>query len=975
MSDKMIGLLASELKKEPQEIIELVKKMIDDGEKFSFKIVDLKSITKIEPSDETKIRERLKNLDVDEKSKEKIVTKDGKKIKVRAKKEQDLKNEVEETKEDKKYERELKVDINEKINDKKIINENNTTHSEEQYKEQEMKEVIIEHKKESVITQENLVNTETEEIKIERTVTKQEEMNQKVEKIQTEEVKKDFHKNQNSNNQNNQTTNTQNSNTQNESNKNEKRDDFKNKKDDFRNRNYNNNGNNNNNNKSNSEKIIDKETIASLEAAQLPNKENRKALKMSKKKIIDIKDIDSDSTDKKIDKKLLPKSVVKVKETEAEIEAKKKKATKNEAKKLQKNKILVYNVTDIAEDEEGSVERRKEKKVKKEFKKTEITVPKASKRVIKVEGNSISVAQLANEMDLKSAKVIQELFKQGMAVTVNQYVDIDIATIVANEFGYEIKQVAFDVDAVLKSSHQTSELGIEYTHRAPIVTVMGHVDHGKTKLLDAIRKTNVIDTEAGGITQHIGAYSVDTPKGKITFLDTPGHEAFTAMRARGANITDIVILVVAADDGIMPQTVEAIRHAQAAKVPIIVAINKIDKPSASIDRIKEELTKYNLVSEEWGGDTMICKVSAKQNIGIEELLETILLQAEVLELTAQIDKMAIATIVEAYLDKGKGPVTNAIVREGTLKVGDSVVAGSSFGHVRAMFNDKGEPLESAGPSIAVSILGMHDVPDVGQTLNATKEEKTAKNIAEHFAMKQREEDLKKRATVSAENLFEHLKENEAKELKIIVKADVQGSVEAVKNILTRITNSEVKINVILASVGAIIENDINLSIASRALIIGFNVRPTAVALDLADKNGVQIRLYSIIYDIENDVKRLSVGLLDPLIKEVYLGKATVREVYNIPKVGIITGCIVSHGKISRDANVRLIRDNIVLSDDKIKSLKRFKDDAKEVKEGFECGIGLAKSIDIKVGDIIECYTLQEEERQYKEDNTNINGKR
>ncbi len=607
--------------------------------------------------------------------------------------------------------------------------------------------------------------------------------------------------------------------------------------------------------------------------------------------------------------------------------------------------------------------RRGKKKVKKVFKTTEITVPKASKRIIKLTNETIVIADLAKEMNIKAATLIQNLFKLGVMATINQVIDIDTSTLLANELGYEIQLEKFDAEKIIESKIEDKDLNLERKERAPIVTVMGHVDHGKTKLLDAIRQTNVIDSEAGGITQHIGAYRVETDGGYVTFLDTPGHEAFTSMRARGANVTDIVILIVAADDGIMPQTVEAINHAQAAKVPIIVAINKIDKPGINISKIKEELTAYNLVSEDWGGDTIICEISAKQKIGIENLLENILLQAEMLELTAAEDIPAKATVIEAFIDRGRGAVTNALIQEGHLRVGDFVVAGEIYGKIRALFDDKGNKINYAGPAVPVSILGLSGVPLAGEPLLATSDEKTAKQIATHYSNKIREEELKRKSTLSAENLFDQLKENEMKELRIVVKADVQGSVEAVKAVLVRLSNEEVKVNVIHAAVGAILENDINLALASNALVVGFNVRPATRVRELADKNGIEIRLYSIIYNMEEEVSRLTKGMLEPVIKEVLLGTAEVLTTFNIPKIGTIAGCMVKKGKILRNSSVRVIRDSVVIADDTLKSLKRFKDDAKEVKEGFECGLGLQKYNDIKIGDIIESYILEEQKQE------------
>ena len=495
--------------------------------------------------------------------------------------------------------------------------------------------------------------------------------------------------------------------------------------------------------------------------------------------------------------------------------------------------------------------------------------------------------------------------------------------------------------------------------RAPVVVVMGHVDHGKTSLLDAIRKANVTKSEAGGITQHIGAYRVPVGDGEITFLDTPGHEAFTTMRARGAQVTDIAILVVAADDGIKPQTVEAISHAKAAGVSIIVAINKMDKPTANPDRVKEQLTQHEILPEEWGGDVPCMPISALTGEGIQELLEMVMLVADMKELKANPDRAAKGTVIEARLDKGRGPIATILVQNGTLNIGDSIVAGTTVGRVRAMTNDRGELVKSAGPSVPVEITGLDDVPTGGDIFNAVSDERLGRQLVEQRRSQQKEERFNAQTKVTLDNLFDQMQEGQMKELKIIVKADVQGSFEAVKQSLEKLSNDEVRVRVIHGGVGAISESDVMLASASNAIIIGFNVRPDAVAKAEAEQAGVEMRMYRVIYDAINDVSDAMKGMLAPKVREVALGEAQVRQVYKISSVGTVSGCRVTSGKITRDAQLRLVRDGIVICEDAIASLKRFKDDAKEVAEGYECGITLQKFSDVKEGDVFECFKLEE----------------
>jgi translation initiation factor IF-2 len=598
--------------------------------------------------------------------------------------------------------------------------------------------------------------------------------------------------------------------------------------------------------------------------------------------------------------------------------------------------------------------RKKEKERELSVKKTEITVPKAIKRIIKI-SESITVGELAKRMGTKANDLIRNLMKIGLMATINQPLDYDTASIIASDFGYEIENVAVDLDEMLESVPDAPESLVK---RPPVVTIMGHVDHGKTSLLDAIRETNVIAGEAGGITQHIGAYDVELKGRKITFLDTPGHAAFTAMRARGAKVTDIVILVVAADDGVMPQTREAINHSKAAGVPIIVAINKIDKPEAKPEKIKQELMEFGLVSEEWGGETIFVEVSAKKRTNLEELLEMILLQADVMELKANPDKIARGVIVEAKLDRGRGPVATVLVQEGTLNVGDYFVSGVHYGRVRAMQNERGSKIPLAGPSMPAEVIGFTGVPDAGDTFVVLADEKQAKEIAMYRQQKTRETELAKTSKLSLEQLYEKIQKGEVKELNVVVKGDVQGSVEAIGESLRKLSTDAIRLVIIHASVGAITETDVNLAAASNAIVLGFNVRPEVKAQALAEKEGVDIRLYNIIYDAVDDIKKAMEGLLEPTLREKQLGHAEIREVFSVPKHGNVAGCYVLDGKMVRNMPVRLLRDNVVIYEGKMGNLRRFKEDVKEVASGYECGISLENYNDIKIGDIIEAYEIE-----------------
>ena len=572
--------------------------------------------------------------------------------------------------------------------------------------------------------------------------------------------------------------------------------------------------------------------------------------------------------------------------------------------------------------------------------------------------DEITVGELALRLKATAAEVIKKLFMMGTMVTVNDVIDFDTASLAAMEFHAKVeKEVVVTIEERIIDDSEDDDDNL--VTRAPVVVVMGHVDHGKTSILDAIRHANVTSTEAGGITQHIGAYRVNVNGNDITFLDTPGHEAFTTMRARGAQVTDIAILVVAADDGIMPQTVEAINHAKAAGVSIIVAINKMDKISADPERVKQQLTEYGLVPEEWGGDVPVIPVSAHTKEGLDDLLEMVTLVAEIKELKANPDRPAKGTVFEARLDKGRGPIASVLVQTGTLRVGDIIVAGTAVGRVRAMTNEKGEKVKEAGPSFPVEITGLDDVPSGGDIFNAVSDERLARELVEQRKEKQKEEQWGNQTKVTLDNLFDQMQLGEVKELKVIVKADVQGSVEAVRQSLEKLSNDEVRVNVIHGGVGAIRESDVMLASASNAIIVGFNVRPDPVAAENAERDGVDMRLYRVIYDCIEEIQSAMKGMLAPKVREVELGRVECRTTYKITNVGIVAGSYVLSGKAVRGADVRVVRDGIVIADDKIASLQRFKDSVKEVAAGFECGITLERFSDLKDGDIFEVYEMQE----------------
>ena len=572
--------------------------------------------------------------------------------------------------------------------------------------------------------------------------------------------------------------------------------------------------------------------------------------------------------------------------------------------------------------------------------------------------DEITVGELALRLKATAAEVIKKLFMMGTMVTVNDVIDFDTASLAAMEFHAKVeKEVVVTIEERIIDDSEDDDDNL--VTRAPVVVVMGHVDHGKTSILDAIRHANVTSTEAGGITQHIGAYRVNVNGNDITFLDTPGHEAFTTMRARGAQVTDIAILVVAADDGIMPQTVEAINHAKAAGVSVIVAINKMDKIGADPERVKQQLTEYGLVPEEWGGDVPVIPVSAHTKEGLDDLLEMVTLVAEIKELKANPDRPAKGTVIEARLDKGRGPIASVLVQNGTLRVGDIIVAGTAVGRVRAMTNEKGEKVKEAGPSFPVEITGLDDVPSGGDIFNAVSDERLARELVEQRKEKQKEEQWGNQTKVTLDNLFDQMQLGEVKELKVIVKADVQGSVEAVRQSLEKLSNDEVRVNVIHGGVGAIRESDVMLASASNAIIVGFNVRPDPVAAENAERDGVDMRLYRVIYDCIEEIQSAMKGMLAPKVREVELGRVECRTTYKITNVGIVAGSYVLSGKAVRGADVRVVRDGIVIADDKIASLQRFKDSVKEVAAGFECGITLERFSDLKDGDIFEVYEMQE----------------
>ena len=679
-----------------------------------------------------------------------------------------------------------------------------------------------------------------------------------------------------------------------------------------------------------------------------------KSFKSKEKKSKDYDDDEDASAAKKFHK-----APEQEKSREDAFEQDRKKVTKRSFEPQRRGgKVSLHNIMGGDDDDDdygfGAPRRRFKKKQPKPVQQVQ-PQEKVIKEVIIPE--IITVQELANRMAEKSAEVIKKLMALGVMATINQPIDADTAQIVVEELGHKFKRVAdSDVEDAIKGAEDTPE---QMLPRAPVVTVMGHVDHGKTSLLDALRETNVVAREAGGITQHIGAYQIFTPNGdKITFIDTPGHEAFSEMRARGAKVTDIVVLVVAANDGIMPQTVEAIRHAQAAEVPIVVAINKIDLPGADPMKVKTALLQHGIAVEEMGGDSLCAEVSAKKRINIDKLLEAILLQAEILDLKANPNRIADGTVIEAKMEKGRGSVATVLVQRGTLKVGDICIAGKEWGHVRAMFNEMGHKVHEAGPATPVEVLGLQGTPAAGDDFTVVADENQAREVTNYRIRKERDAKLVKSAKSAMEQMLDKIKSGEIKHLPVIIKADVQGSIEAIEGTLNKLSTDEVSVQILHSAVGPISESDITLAKASNAFIIGFNVRAIPQARDMARRDGVDIRYYSIIYDVADDVKKGLEGMLSPELKEKILGYAEIRNVFNITGVGKVAGCMITEGMVKRGAKVRLLRDNVVIHDGSLGQLKRFKEDVKEVKEGYECGMSFENYNDIQVGDFIECYEIE-----------------
>jgi len=649
--------------------------------------------------------------------------------------------------------------------------------------------------------------------------------------------------------------------------------------------------------------------------------------------------------EKKVQKGVLKQTIIKEVLEEPEAEA--------EAKKVEPGAPAAEAEPAVVRQFQPVRTAKKRGRPVKEKKVPSTLPPKASKRLLKIE-EVVTVGDLAHRMGIKAADVIKKLIEMGMPSTLNQLLDADTAGILAQEYGFEVENVAPEMESLIDQEADKEE---DLRPRPPVVTIMGHVDHGKTTLLDAIRESKVTESEAGGITQHIGAYEVQHNDRRLVILDTPGHEAFTAMRARGASVTDIVVLVVGADDGVMPQTVEAIDHAKAAGVPIVVGVNKIDKPGAQPDRIRQQLSDHGLIPEEWGGTTLYANVSAKKRVGIGDLIELVLLQADILELKANPGKLARGTVLESRLERGRGPVATVLVLDGTLRVGDAVVTGSHYGRVRSLINYKGKRLDQADPGTPVEIQGLTGLPDAGQKFAVLKDERTARQIALHRSEKERER-IVARPRMSLEDLHRKIDAGEVKDLNIVIKSDVQGSMEALQFSLGKLATEKVKVKVIHSGVGGISESDVMLASASSAVIIGFNVRPEPKGADLAEREGVDIRLYSVIYDVVDDVRKAMEGLLEPTLKEVVQGRAEVRNTFHISRIGTIAGCSVLSGKVTRNSNVRLLRDNVVVFEGKLSSLKRFKDDVKEVVEGYECGLGIENYNDIQVGDHVEAYVIE-----------------
>ena len=825
-------------------------------------------------------------------------------------------------------------------------NKNEQTKKENNIEEKEIKkEAKVDMKQETKI--ENKVEPKTE-VKV---IKKQENVKENPQNHR-KEPRENFNRNNKFNNRgNNNNYNRFNNNNNNNSNNNRYNNNRNNNNNNNNNNGYRNNYNNNNNNRFNKRPLDEKgieKNIKNIMSIETVEKETIREYSKNKQK--DNNKFDENKNSKKTNNKTR-----KTNNNFDEGKLKSLKQSKGLSKMFedQDGGMLDYYDLTTQRGRKGKKKANKnnEERVKQKiFKLTDITIPE-----------SITVKDFAAEMKKTTAEVIKKLLGYGIMATINQEIDFDTAFLIAQEFGITAtkKEVVTEEDVLFDDSEDKEE---ELTTRPPVIVVMGHVDHGKTSLLDVVRKTNVIEGEAGGITQAIGAYQVKIKDRLITFLDTPGHEAFTAMRARGAQITDIAILVVAANDGVMPQTVEAINHAKSAGIPIIVAVNKIDLPDANIDKVKQELMAYELVPEEWGGDTIYVPISAKNNQNIDQLLEMVLLQADMLELKANPNKQAKGVVIEARLDKTKGAIATMLVQRGKLDVGDTIVVGSSIGRIRAMVNDKGKKVKSAGPSMPVEIMGLTDVPEAGDTFYEVKDEKMAKHLIERRKRQAREKSINATTKITLDNLFSQMEEGKLKQLNLIVKADVQGSVEAVKQALEKLTNEEVKVKVIHAAAGAVNQSDVTLAKVSNAIIIAFNVRPDNTAREIAEKDEVEIKQYSIIYQAIEDVEAAMKGMLDPEFEEKIIGTAEVRQTFRISNVGTIAGAYVLTGKVARNAGVRIIRENVVIHDGKLATLKRFKDEAKEVSKGFECGIQIENYNDIKEGDIIEAYVMEEIKR-------------
>ena len=819
-------------------------------------------------------------------------------------------------------------------------NKNEQTKKENNIEEKEIKkEAKVDMKQETKI--ENKVEPKTE-VKV---IKKQENVKENPQNHR-KEPRENFNRNNKFNNRgNNNNYNRFNNNNNNNSNNN-RYNNNRNNNNGYRN-NYNNNNNNRFNKRPLDEKGIEK-NIKNIMSIETVEKETIREYSKNKQK--DNNKFDDNKNSKKTNNKTRKTNN---KFDEGKLKSLKQSKGLSKMFEDQDGGMLDYYDLTTQRGRKGKKKANKnnEERVKQKiFKLTDITIPE-----------SITVKDFAAEMKKTTAEVIKKLLGYGIMATINQEIDFDTAFLIAQEFGITAtkKEVVTEEDVLFDDSEDKEE---ELTTRPPVIVVMGHVDHGKTSLLDVVRKTNVIEGEAGGITQAIGAYQVKIKDRLITFLDTPGHEAFTAMRARGAQITDIAILVVAANDGVMPQTVEAINHAKSAGIPIIVAVNKIDLPDANIDKVKQELMAYELVPEEWGGDTIYVPISAKNNQNIDQLLEMVLLQADMLELKANPNKQAKGVVIEARLDKTKGAIATMLVQRGKLDVGDTIVVGSSIGRIRAMVNDKGKKVKSAGPSMPVEIMGLTDVPEAGDTFYEVKDEKMAKHLIERRKRQAREKSINATTKITLDNLFSQMEEGKLKQLNLIVKADVQGSVEAVKQALEKLTNEEVKVKVIHAAAGAVNQSDVTLAKVSNAIIIAFNVRPDNTAREIAEKDEVEIKQYSIIYQAIEDVEAAMKGMLDPEFEEKIIGTAEVRQTFRISNVGTIAGAYVLTGKVARNAGVRIIRENVVIHDGKLATLKRFKDEAKEVSKGFECGIQIENYNDIKEGDIIEAYVMEEIKR-------------